>query len=225
MTSSSRLVATHVPDRPEGSVLVLHGGGSRGPDATVSRRQLSVLRMVPLARHLAHAEPSRLAVFRLLNSARGWSGPPTPVDDALRAVEEVGRRVGPDLPVGLVGHSLGGRAALLAGGAAPVTSVVALNPWVMADDSRADLAGRQVLVVHGGQDRVASPSRSLGVADRIGRRTRCSYVRVEEGGHAMVRHHRTFTGLATEFTRSVLLDAQVSDLVTALARGGGRIRL
>ena len=34
-----------------------------------------------------------------------------------------------EVPVALVGHSLGGRAALLAGGA-PVRSAVALNPWV-----------------------------------------------------------------------------------------------
>ena len=48
----------------------------------------------------------------------------------------------------LVGHSLGGRAALLAGEHPSVRTVVALNPWVYPTDG-ADLRGRDVLVGHG----------------------------------------------------------------------------
>ena len=47
------------------------------------------------------------------------------MDDVRWALGEVADRLGSELPTGLVGHSLGGRAALLAGGEPPVRSVVA----------------------------------------------------------------------------------------------------
>jgi hypothetical protein len=67
----ARLIATSVPKDPEGVVLVLHGGGSRRRRMMVSPAQLSVLRMVPIARRAARAGKGRLAVYRLLNSVRG----------------------------------------------------------------------------------------------------------------------------------------------------------
>ena len=82
----------------------------------VSPTQLSVLRMVPIARALARAFPKRLAVFRLLNAVRGWDTRHTPVRDVSWAIERLGERYKKDLPIGLVGHSLGGRAALLSAG-------------------------------------------------------------------------------------------------------------
>src|SRR5689334_24858422 len=115
MELSPKLIEVRVPREPEGVVLVLHGGASRRDRMRVSPTQLSVLRMVPIARRIARAGRGRLAVFRLLNSTRGWDTRHTPVDDARWALEQVRDRLG-DLPVGLVGHSLGGRAALLAAG-------------------------------------------------------------------------------------------------------------
>jgi alpha-beta hydrolase superfamily lysophospholipase len=111
----------------------------------------------------------------------------------------------PDLPTCLVGHSLGGRAALLAGDAPGVRGVVALNPWVYPDD-RVDLTGRRVLVVHGTDDRIASPSRSRAVAMRIARTAESmDYVSIEGGKHAMLRHGREFERAAADFTRQTLL--------------------
>ena len=134
-------------------MVVLHGGASRGEQAMVSPAQLSVLRMVPVARRIARDGRSRLAVHRLLNSHRGWDARTTPVMDAAWALEQVAEQHG-DVPVSLVGHSLGGRAALLAGDGRQVRSVVALNPWVLPSD-HVDLRGRRVLVVHGSEDRIA----------------------------------------------------------------------
>ena len=51
---------------------MLHGGGSRRGNMMVSPTQLSVLRMIPIATRIVHAGHGRLAVFRLLNSVRGW---------------------------------------------------------------------------------------------------------------------------------------------------------
>jgi alpha-beta hydrolase superfamily lysophospholipase len=201
--TGARLLPVRAPTRPEGVVIVLHGGASRGERAMVSPAQLSVLRMVPVAHRIARAGGSRLAVHRLLNSHRGWDTRTTPVMDVAWALARVARQHG-DLPVALVGHSLGGRAALLGGGDPHVRSVVALNPWVHPTD-RVDLAGRRVLVVHGTDDRVALPSRSAELADRLAATTDVGYVSVPGARHAMLRHGRTFETYAAEFVTATLL--------------------
>jgi dienelactone hydrolase len=192
----ARLVVTQAPRQPTGLVLVLHGGAARPSRPAVSPTQLSVLRMIPIARRIARADRS-LAVVRLLNSTRGWDTTTTPVDDVRWALAELRERYG-ELPVSLVGHSLGGRAALLAGGSAGVRTVVALNPWVYPTDD-ADLSGRRVLVVHGTDDRVALPERAQAVVATLRRRTDVEYVEVPGGKHAMLRHGRTFERAAAGF--------------------------
>ncbi len=182
---------------PVGAVLVLHGGAARRDRPDVSPTQLSVLRMVPVARAVARAGRGRLVVARLLNTSRGWDELHSPVVDARAALDDLARRW-PDVPLALVGHSLGGRAALLAGTHPGVRAVVALNPWVYPHDD-VDLTGRRVLVVHGTQDRIASPERSRQVAARLGRRTDVTWREVEGGKHAMLRHGRTFEREAARF--------------------------
>ncbi|WP_395658492.1 alpha/beta hydrolase [Nocardioides sp.] len=201
--AEARLLDTRVPRVPEAAALVLHGGASRPGSPDVSPAQLSVLRMVPVARRLARAGRGRLAVHRLLNSARGWDTAHTPVDDVRWALDRVRERYG-DLPVALVGHSLGGRAALLAGGASGVRSVVALNPWVYPDDD-ADLTGRRVLVVHGTEDRVASLERARSVVRTLRRRTDVELREVPGGKHAMLRHGRVFEDAAARFVVETVL--------------------
>lgn len=205
-THRARLVDTRVPRTPEGVVLVLHGGANRPGSPMVRPTQLSVLRMIPVARRIASAGRGRLAVLRLLNSARGWDTDRTPVADVQWALGEIGARFG-DLPVSLVGHSLGGRAALLAGGEPSVRSVVALNPWVYATDSP-QLAGRAVLVVHGTDDRIADPSRAEAVVHRMARGTDVEYVEVTGGRHAMLRHGAEFERAAAAFVTETLLDTR-----------------
>ena len=111
---TARLITTRAPRNPEGLVLVLHGGASRRDRPEVSPTQLSVLRMIPIAQRIARAGRGRLAVVRLLNSVRGWDTRHTPVEDVRWALEQL-RSEYDGLPTCLVGHSLGGRAALLAG--------------------------------------------------------------------------------------------------------------
>jgi len=184
-------------------VLVLHGGASRPGRSAVSPAQLSVLRMVPVARRIARAGRGRMAVLRVLNTHRGWDTSHTPIDDVVWALAQVHERYG-DVPVALVGHSLGGRAALLAGSLPGVRGVVALNPWVYPTD-RADLSGRAVLVLHGTEDRVADPGRARAVADVLAETADVTFLPVEGGKHAMLRHGATFERLATEFVLSSLL--------------------
>ena len=142
------------------------------------------------------------------------------MDDARWALEQVAQRYG-DVPTSLVGHSLGGRAALLAGDTERVHSVVALNPWVTPED-RVDLTGRQVLMVHGTQDRIASLERAEALARGLSRSADLlGFVRVEGGKHAMLAQGGTFTRAATDFVAPALLGRQVDGLVARVLAGEG----
>jgi pimeloyl-ACP methyl ester carboxylesterase len=199
----SRLVEIAGPTDAEAVVLVLHGGASRRDMMLVSPTQLSVLRMIPTAQRIAREGRGRLAVLRLLNSYRGWDSQHTPLDDVRWAIEEVVRRYD-DRPIGLVGHSMGGRAALLSAALPSVASVVALNPWLYPAE-RAVPTRSPVLVVHGLRDRIAPASRSAAYVQRLGRRSHAAYVAVAEGKHAMLRHGGVFDRYAAEFVAATLL--------------------
>ncbi|MGE0170326.1 alpha/beta hydrolase [Nocardioides sp.] len=198
-----RLIPVREPKQPSAAVLVLHGGAARQEQMVVSPTQLSVLRMVATARQVARRGEGRLAVYRLLNSFRGWDPSHTPVRDVRWALAQVQQRVG-DLDVGLVGHSLGGRAALLSGDQPRVTSVVALNAWVAPGDD-VDLTARGTLFVHGLADRVASPARAQELARRLAATARVSFIAIPDGKHAMLRHGRAFDRYAADYTCHTLL--------------------
>jgi alpha/beta superfamily hydrolase len=226
MSLQPRLIDVLVPDRPVGAVLVLHGGASRGEGTMmVSPTQLSVLRMVPIARHLARAGAGRLAVYRLLNSSRGWDTKHTPVQDARWALARIAERHGGALDTCLVGHSLGGRAALLSAARPEVRSAVALAPWVYPTDVPAGLNGQRMLIVHGASDRVARPERSEALARRLSETAEVAYVSVARGKHAMLARHRVFTGLAADFVTETLLGRAASGTLARIDAGERWIRV
>ncbi|WP_151083477.1 alpha/beta hydrolase [Nocardioides cynanchi] len=202
MELAPRLVAVRTPRQPRGVVLVLHGGAARREAVAVSPTQLSVLRMVPIARRVARRRG--LAVFRLLNSQRGWGSEDTPLADVRWALAEVRERYG-DVPVVLAGHSLGGRAALRASTEPGVVGAVMLNAYLLPGDDRVDPPGR-LLFVHGTDDRIASYARARAVAEQLSRRTDVEFRTVEGGKHAMLRHSGTFDRAAADFSAQVLTD-------------------
>lgn len=199
MEFQPRLIDVATSGQAVGNVLVLHGGANRSGPMRVNPTQLSVVRMVPVARRIARTGKGNLNVARLLNSTRGWDSHHSPVDDVVWALEQLADRPGGALPTCLVGHSLGGRAALFAGSQPAVKSVVALAPWVYPNDAPSGLAGREILVIHGTEDRVASSQRSAAVAKRLREQTNVTYLTVEGGKHAMLRYHDEFTEPAAEF--------------------------
>lgn len=216
--TSARLVPVATPRDPEGLVLVLHGGASRSETTAVSPTQLSVLRMVTVAQTVARAGRGRLAVHRLLNSHRGWDNRRTPVMDVEWALSELGG-AGALPPVALVGHSLGGRAAVVAADHPAVRTVVALNPWVYPTDG-GDLAGRHLLVVHGTDDRIAPAERSAAMARRLAATGTVGYVAVPGARHAMLRQGRTFERYAADFVTATLLGDEPRTPAVASVLGG-----
>jgi predicted esterase len=200
-----RLLDVVVPSQPRGIVLVLHGGGSR-EDPAVSPWQPSVLRMVPVAHAVGRAAGGQLAIFRLLNARRGWEPAGSRVGDAVWALNRALERVGSDLPACLVGHSLGGRAALMAAGHPAVRSSVALAPWVEPSDLATAVDGRRILVIHGTKDRVARLERARQLAGTLSRQgAEVTFIEVRGGTHAMLAHRRHFDGLAAQFAALTLL--------------------
>jgi pimeloyl-ACP methyl ester carboxylesterase len=202
-------LSVDTPRRPVRAIaVVLHGGRSVGA-APVRANQLAVLRMLPFARALTAAGSDRgLAVARLRYAVRGWNGAAqAPVGDVRWALDQLGARF-PDVPVALVGHSMGGRAALCAAGHDAVRVVVGLAPWIEPGDPVAQLAGRRVLLAHGTRDRVTSPAASAAYARRAAEvASSVSYVSVSDERHAMLRRAAVWHDLAAGFVTGALLGA------------------
>ncbi|MGI5129048.1 alpha/beta hydrolase [Pseudonocardia sp. CA-107938] len=177
-------------------VLVLHGGRSTSLESG-QRRRLTYWRMLPFAHDLAAAG---LPVFLLRYRVRGWNAP---VRDALRdaqwALAELDRRF-PGVPVVLVGHSMGGRAALAAAGAPNATAVCALAPWLDGSDPVRQLAGRTVLIAHGDRERWTDPAQSYAYAVRAKAVTgRIARFTVPGAGHFMITRARDWAALVRRF--------------------------
>jgi alpha-beta hydrolase superfamily lysophospholipase len=130
---------------------------------------------------------------------RGWNGlAADPVADVEYALARIATRR-PGIPVVLVGHSMGGRAAIRAAGNPHVRGVVALAPWIPSDDPIDQLAGRDIVVIHGTDDRRTSPAgsaRFAGAATPVARSVR--YEEIPGGDHAMLRHARTWHRLTAD---------------------------
>jgi dienelactone hydrolase len=200
-----RLLDVVVPAQPRGIVLVLHGGDSR-EDPAVSPWQPSVLRMVAVAQAIRRAARGELGIFRVLNARRGWDPPNSRVEDAIWALDRALERVGSELPACLVGHSLGGRAALMAAGHPAVQSAVVLAPWVKETDVITGVGGKQLLFIHGTNDRVARLDRARELAGTLsGQAAEVTFIEVRGGTHAMLAHRRKFDGRAAEFVAQTLL--------------------
>ncbi|MFR9722496.1 alpha/beta hydrolase [Streptomyces sp. MS19] len=215
------------PEGAEGVVLFLHGGRSDGLGRP-RRWNLPALRMLPFARAVRAAAGGRGVVTGVVRYRhRGWNGGRA---DALRdaedALTEVARRFGP-VPVVLVGHSMGGRAALRAAGRTGVRGVVALAPWCPPDEPVDQLTGTRTVLLHGDADRITDPHGSLAFAARA-RAAGAAVCRlvVNSGDHAMLRRapdwHRTTATLATGLLGLTSLPA---DVTSALHNGPATTRL
>lgn len=211
-------------------MLVLHGGKSQSLDPT-SRRQLTYLRMRPFARMLAAAGGDRgLAVWTVRYRYRGWNGPAMHAKhDAWWALDEAARQH-PGAPVVLLGHSMGGRAALHAAGHPAVRAVCALAPWLDGSDPVEQLAGRTLLIAHGDRERMTDPAESYAYALRAKRVTdRVCRFDVHGDGHAMLRRARDWHSLVRRFVLGELgiepVDPEIARAMEQPAPAGLRTAL
>jgi len=186
---------------PRGIVLVAHGGQSVST-APVAATQLAVLRMIPVGRAISRATGSSgIEVRRPLFSVRGWNGSQaSPVGDLVRVLDEIRAR-SPAVPVVLVGHSMGARAALRAAGHPAVIAVAGLAPWLPPGEPVDQLAGRLVLLAHGADDRITSPDDTWAYAQRARGLCDLAAIKVSRGDHPMLRRAALWHSIAADFTR------------------------
>ncbi|MFI9270054.1 alpha/beta fold hydrolase [Kitasatospora sp. NPDC052896] len=215
--------------RPAGAraaVLLLHGGQEHST-AAARPWQLAAVRMHPFARAVARETVgSAVAVGQLRYRHRGWNGERA---DAARDAAAALDGLGPE-PVLLIGHSMGGRAALRVAGHPRVTAVLALAPWCPPEDPCGQLAGRTLVALHGDRDRTTSPADTRRFAARArAAGAAVAGIEVAGAGHAMLRRsadwHRATAELAAGLLGVRELPAEVRAALASDRDGTGGLRL
>ena len=211
------------------AVLVLHGGKaeSRGPveagqlDGTCACSRSSAIRR-------RSATTSRSASSA--TATAGWNGPAAdPVADVeLRAPARIAERYGA-VPVVLVGHSMGGRAAL---SRRPRTARSAAwwrwRPGSPGTEPVEQLAGRDLAVLHGTRDLTTRPRASAAASSQraapFTRRARLPAGAVERSRDAAARRVALAPPDRRDSSRAMVDDAPF-DRHARLARAAGVHRL
>lgn len=199
LTRSSPAIA------PRAVALVLHGGAVRSRQP-VDRRSASWQRARMLQRSIApalHAEG--IAVWLLRFRVRGWNDPaaPSPVPDARWALDRVREEL--DVPVALVGHSMGARTAVHVSDAAAVRGVVGLAPWLPDGEPVQALRGRHLVVGHGRSDRITSFAQSRAYVERSRRHARsATFHDMGDVGHYLLRDSRRWNAFTVASVLEVL---------------------
>jgi dienelactone hydrolase len=207
---------------PTRAVALFCHGGTIASLEPPRERALSLVRMRAIEQYVAAAARHRgLATCLLRYRVAGWNGEAADAYADVRwALSRIAAEHG-DVPVVLVGHSMGGRAVLRAGGADNVQAVCALAPWTPPGEPVDHLRGRTVAILHGRGDRWVPAALSADFAARA----QAAGVRVARftiaGGHSMVRRSLAWHG----FVRDVVLagaglEDLRPDLAAALAESG-----
>jgi pimeloyl-ACP methyl ester carboxylesterase len=217
------MTSGQIPPRvsTKGVVLVVHGGQTSST-APTSPLQPAVLRMIPVAGAIRLGlRGSGVAIQRHRFRIRGWNGAlASPVGDLNEALDAIVAEFG-SVPVVLVGHSMGARAAARAAGHPAVTAVAGLAPWLPPGEPAGQLAGRWVLLAHGSADSITSPAETWAFLERARTVTEVSAIEVRDGDHAMLRRPRLWHAIAAEFARAALAlpprDSALAVAVTAMS--------
>ncbi|WP_042381135.1 alpha/beta hydrolase [Streptacidiphilus melanogenes] len=215
-------LSPHEASGPVRGVALLLPGGS----VSSHRRPLRFVEWTlgPLVSRLLDADgEAGLAVRTLRYRYRGWNGEEaSTLADTLWALEELRRRYG-DVPVCLVGNSLGGRAAFRAAGHESVVGVCGVAPWLPPDEPVEQLASRRVLIVHGDRDHSeASAAKSLAYAERARAVAPVARLEVAGANHFLMRRAADFWSVTAEFVHDTLAGREPSPLLAhALAAPDG----
>ena len=216
-----------------GVVVVAHGGQSSSTEPT-NALQPAVLRMIPVAAAVRHGlRGSGAVVLRPRFRVRGWNGAQaSPAADLHEMLDGIAADFGA-VPVVLIGHSMGARAAIRAAGHPAVSAVAGLAPWLPPGEPADQLAGRRVLLAHGTVDTITSPAETWAFVERARQVTTVTAIEVRDGDHPMLRRARLWHAIAAEFARSALgpgpaaaSAASMGDVAAAVtATGGDQVRI
>jgi dienelactone hydrolase len=212
---------------PRGIALFCHGGAaeSRIPPR---ERALSLIRMRAIEHFVRQAAGERGITTQILRyRVAGWNGDAADAFVDVRwAIERIREEQGPHLPIVLVGHSMGGRAVLRAGGDEQVAAVCALAPWTPPGEPVHHLRDRTVVILHGRGDRWVPATLSEDFAVRAnGAGARVARFTIA-GGHFMLRgSHRWHTFVRDVVLGATGIHAMRADVADALRRSDGGIAI
>ena len=199
------LTRSDAPD-PRAVLLLLHGGKERS-DEPVDGRSASWRRMAAVQRAVTPAAHAAGASTWLLRyRVRGWNGG-APAEDARWALDEVRRELG-EVPVALLGHSMGGRTAVHVADDPSVLGVVALAPWFPKDETVEALAGKTLRAAHGSADRITSARATERYVERArAAGSDASYTDMGHVGHYLFRRVSAWNAYAREQSLALLAPA------------------
>lgn len=185
-----------------GIAVFCHGGTVTSVEPPRARA-LSLVRMRAVEESVRRATADRGIETRLVRyRVAGWNGEAADAYADVRwTIEQIRADHGPDVPVVLVGHSMGGRASLRAAGDEQVAAVCALAPWTPPGEPVGHLRGRTVAVLHGTDDRWVPARLSADFALRAARAGAHMARFTIAGGHSMLRR----SGRWHAFARDVVL--------------------
>lgn len=177
-----------------GLVLLLHGGKPRSHQA-VDSRSASWRRVRTLGRDLSPAlHGAGLAVWVHRFTERGWNGDGADrIADAREALIEAKEL---EVPVVVLGHSMGARTAVQVADDPSVKGVVALAPWFDPRDSVRALAGKRLVAAHGTRDRITSAKATQAYLRRASAVAEVTYVDMGPLGHYLLRGRRRWNEVA-----------------------------
>jgi pimeloyl-ACP methyl ester carboxylesterase len=199
-----------VPGRPRALALVLHGGKDRS-SAPVTGKSLSWRRAHALARALEQPlHDDGVAIWVLRYRSVGWNGDGADkIADTRGALDLVAAELG-DVPVVLVGHSMGGRTACHAADHALVRGVVALAPWLPPTDPVAALAGRELHAAHGRRDHITRARDTRAYVDRAREvASAASFTDMGDRGHYLIRGVHAWNAFTLDRVRRILASERI----------------
>jgi predicted esterase len=212
----------HPADAGTVAVALFCHGGTAASVEPPRERALSLVRMRAVEQFVSTAAAGRgLTTYLLRYRVAGWNGGAADAYADVRWSLDRIRAEHADVPIVLVGHSMGGRAVLRAGGEPQVGTVCALAPWTPPGEPVAHLRDRTVAILHGRGDRWVPAALSADFAVRAQEAgahvARCTVA----GGHSMLRRAH----LWHTFVRDVVLAGSGlapmrPDVAAALERTG-----